>query len=510
VLVGREAEGAVLAWGRGGARAGRPVAVMVSGEAGVGKSRLMREFTARAGAEGARVWTGRCLPLADGLAPYGPWVEMLREIASDVGPARLRELAEQSADRLAVLVSDLAGDASGGAGDTASGPLAADAAHPRLHADLLDFVERLAREPTVLVVEDLHWADRSTRAVLSTLVAGLRRGHLLLVCTYRIGEVPPDHPTRALLMELTRSGLDRIDLGPLGEGETARLMAGITRTEPAAVLAREVFARSGGNPFLVEELVAAGPEAGTLPDQLREILLLRVRRLPALARAAMRVIALAGRGVDHGLLDAVLSPPVDRLPAELRRAVEDHLLVVDGERYAFRHALVAEALVADTIPGERIALHRALAEALAARAADQPPARPSSIIASEQAELAHHWAAAGEAGPALVAAVTAGLAAERASAMPEARRNLEHALELWWRAPSARAQSGLDLVELYRRAAEAASTVGGGRVPFCVVSRGAVLHPPPPPPPRRCGRRTRGAGPFARAPGSVRDDRYRG
>jgi DNA-binding CsgD family transcriptional regulator/tetratricopeptide (TPR) repeat protein len=457
-MIGRAAELARLRTALARASAGVPVAVIVSGEAGVGKTRLVGEFATRVRDEGIPVWSGRCLALTDGLLPYAPVVDLLRAIVADVGPARLRETAGSAAGRLAVLLPDLA--------PTEVNPAAghglpmADVAHPRLHVDLLDLIERLAGDPTVLVLEDLHWADRSTRALLSTLIGGLRHGRVLLVCTYRDGEVARDHPVASLLVELARSGVDRITLNPLGLAETTTHMAAIMPAEPSPAAAARVFGRSGGNPFLIEELVAAGPESDTLPEGLREILLMRARRLAPAIHKVLRAVALSGRVVDHGLLEQVVAMPPEQLLALIRTAVDRHLLVVDGDRYVFRHALVAEAVVADTLPGERIRLHRAIAEALTARARLPGPAELASTVAAEQAELAHHWAAAGDPDRALVAAVRAGFAAERAFAMPEARRHFEHALQLWWRAPDAREQTGVDLVELYRHAAETACTTG--------------------------------------------------
>jgi DNA-binding CsgD family transcriptional regulator len=445
-MVGRRAELARLDEALEAAARGMPLAIVVSGEAGVGKTRLVREFTSGVRERGGRVWEGRCVPLTDGLLPYAPIVDVLRAVASETGMEQLREVAgSAAAGRLAVLLSDLAPRPAPTGGDRALPAVS------RLYGDLVDLVQRLVADRTaVVVIEDLHWADGSTLALLSMLLGGRRNSRLLLICTYREGELPPDHPIRQLLAEWTRAGVDRMALRPLEYAETAALMAAILRNTPDPSEAERTFVRSGGNPFLVEELLAAG----TLAEELRDILLMRVRRLPLAAQRVLRVVALSGRGVDHELVEQVYGGQVDKL---VRTAVQENLLVVDGDRYGFRHMLVAEALVADMLPGEQVRLHRAFAEALAARVS---AGRAPSTVAADQAELAYHWSAAGDRGRALVAAVAAGLAAEQVYAVPEARLHFEHALRLWQHAPHAHADAALGLAELYQHAAETASLVG--------------------------------------------------
>lgn len=475
-LIARDAELAQLRSGLAAAAGGTPRTVFVVGEAGVGKTRLVREFADQARDEGVRVWTGGCLPLADGFLPYAPVVDILRAAVADVGAARLRELAGAAAARLALLVPELAPEpdvAGTRMGVAAEQP---ESGHVRLNAELRYLLERLADDPTVLVVEDVHWADTSTQGLLSVLIHGQRRGRMLLVCTYRDDELPAASPLRALLAELTQRGTDRVALGRLNRAGTSAQLAGILQTEPDPALAERVYARSGGNPFLAEELVAAGADATTLPQTLRDILLMRARRLSAAAQRVLRVVALSGRGADHGLLEAVTGVPAGELIAAVGEAVQRHLLVHDADRYVFRHALVAEAVVADTVPGERTGLHRAIAETLAARLSSGDRGRDTGVtpsaVASARAEVAYHWFAARDAGRALVASCQAGLAAEDAFALPEARSQYERALGLWWEAPSARAEAPLDLVELYRRAGEMAYMLGDCDAALAVVRRG--------------------------------------
>ncbi len=291
-LIARDLELGQLRSALARAAAGAPQTLFVVGEAGVGKTRLVHEFAERARDEGARVWTGNCLPLPDGFLPYAPVLDILRAVAADVGATRLRELAGPGAERLALLMPELASDSPDG---LAGAPARIDESmgqqetgQQRLRAELRFLLERLTDEPTVLVVEDLHWADTSTQGLLNVLIRGVRRGRLLLVCTYRDDELPPASPLRALLAELSRAGTDRITLTRMDQAATSAQLAGILHAEPDPALAARIFARSGGNPFLAEELVAAGPDADRLPETLRDILLMRVRRLSPTAQRVLQ------------------------------------------------------------------------------------------------------------------------------------------------------------------------------------------------------------------------------
>jgi DNA-binding CsgD family transcriptional regulator len=257
--------------------------------------------------------------------------------------------------------------------------------------------------------------------------------------------------------------VERLDL----DGTTAQIAA-ILPDPASPELARRIFDRSGGNPFLAEELIAAGVDTDGLPTTLRDVLLLRARQLPPVAQSALRATAMSGRGAEHDLLARVVDATPDDLIAGLAAAVDQHLLVPVHDRYEFRHALVAEAVVEDTLPGERIRLHRRLAEALSGRT----PAIGTSASALASAELAYHWMAAGDPTQALLATVNAGLAAEGARAPTEARRHFERSLALWWEAPEARELAALDLVGLHQHAAEAAYLDGDVGAALTLVRQG--------------------------------------
>jgi DNA-binding CsgD family transcriptional regulator/tetratricopeptide (TPR) repeat protein len=405
-----------------------PGGVFLGGEAGVGKSRLVGEFLAEV-ADRATVLRGNCRP-GGGLTPYAPIAEALHPLAERVHDGPLARL----------LTAEPAGRE----------PEAAD--QRRLFDALVRLLEGLAAErPVVLLVEDLHWSDASTRELLDVLLRSLR-APVLVLGTYRDDDVPGRHPLRGLLAELSRlSGPVRVatvELHRFDTGEARQQIEGILGDAAPDPLVHSVFARSEGNPFLVEELVSVA-DGEELPSTLRDILLSRCRELPAEALPLLRTVAVAGHAVPHALLVRALDQEDDATVATLRAAVDRHVLVSTPDGYWFRHALVAEALVADALPGELIPLHRRFADAL--EAAGGGP---------RWAELAHHRFAAHDLGPALVASTRAGLAAERVFALAEALRHYERAIGLWYDVPEAHARAVLDLVGLLSRAAEMSYLVG--------------------------------------------------
>jgi DNA-binding CsgD family transcriptional regulator/tetratricopeptide (TPR) repeat protein len=430
--------------------AGKGAAVLIAGEAGVGKSRLVAELERRALDAGAMVLVGECIDLADTELPYAPIVGALRPVFRE--RADDDELVEPGREELARLWPEL-GTVSGlqaPGGTPGSG-------QARLFELLLGLLTRLAREqPLVLVVEDLHWADRSTRDLLVFLVRNVRREPLLLVATYRTEELHRGHALRPFVAELERSGRGRrLDLARFSRGEMTTLITDLLEAPPERPLLDSVFARSEGNPFFAQELVAATGD-GDLPDSLRDALLLRVEPLAPVTRQVLGVASVAGRRVGHRLLAAVAGSSEAELDAALREAVAWNVLVTDadGASYAFRHALLREAVYHDLLAGERLRTHAALARALA----DRPELAGDGVGVA--AELAHHWLAAGELGSAFSASVRAGSDAANAHAPAEALRQFERSLDLWDRVGHAAESASLDRAELLHRAAEAALAAG--------------------------------------------------
>jgi DNA-binding CsgD family transcriptional regulator/tetratricopeptide (TPR) repeat protein len=469
-FVGRTEELARLAAAGERAAGDVPTSVLIGGEAGVGKTRLVGEVVAAARAAGMTVLHGGCVELGGEGVPFAPLVEALRAFVRDLDePALARMVPGRSRVELARLLPELGPPAGPGAGDRAAfggdpGPWSEQG---RLFELLLGLLERLGSErPALLVVEDLHWADRSTRDLLAFLVRNLRHGRLLLVMTYRSDELHRRHPLRPFLAELDRGRrVERLELARFGPAEVAAQLAGIRGAPPPAELAERIHARSGGNAFFVEELAATAATDGELSPSLRDTLLARIELLGEPTQQVLRVAAAAGTRVEHDLLAEVAGLGEAELLAGLREAVSAHVLLVDAGdgAYGFRHALVKEAVYAELLPGERTRLHARFAAALAGRDGGGEPGLA--------AELAWHWYAAHDLERALPAAVEAGVAAERAYAFAEAQRQFERALELWERAglPRQRPGGALDKTELLARAGEAAANAGA-------ADRAVALH----------------------------------
>jgi DNA-binding CsgD family transcriptional regulator/tetratricopeptide (TPR) repeat protein len=427
---------------------GEPGFALIGGESGVGKSRLIDEFATRAGAAGARVIAGDCLDLGDAELPYTPLVGALRAITGE----ELSELLPRGARDLAPLLPQLESEGAD------LGP--ASLAQGRLFEMLLGLLGSLAADrPLVLIVEDAHWADPSTRDFLSFLIRNRRREQLVVAVTYRTDELHRRHPLRAFLAEADRTRtVTRMTLGRFSREEIAAQLAGILGHRPAPQLVEDLFRRAEGNPFFTEELIAAGGERadGRMPENVRDALMVRIEALGPDAEAVLRVAAVAGARVRHALLEAAAQLDRDTLLAGVREAVANHVLLQepDSDVYRFRHALLREALADDLLPGERGPLHAAIGRALAADPSLSASGR------SVAAELAAHWSAAHDLPAAFAASTQAGEEAERMAAFAEARGHFERAAELWDAVSSEQRAGSPDRVELLRRAAEAANLAG--------------------------------------------------
>src|SRR4029453_17649417 len=311
--------------------------------------------------------TGGCLDVGEGGLAYAPLVEARRPLVVVLDPGELDRVLGGARAELARLVPELGPQAGGR-------PAGAPLAPPRLFELLLGVLHRLAeRGPVLLVVEDLHWADQSTRDLLGFLVRNLRGGGAL-VLTYRSDELHRRHPLRPFLAELDRSGrAERLELERLGRRELAELLTGILEEPAAPALVGEILARSQGNPVFAEELLAAHLEGARLPLALRDLVLARVETLSEPAQRVLEVAAVAGTRGDHPLLAGVGGEGAEQVVWLRRGAVARHVLGVDEATgaYVFRHALVQEAIYDDLLPVQRGPLHAAYARALERRIADR-------------------------------------------------------------------------------------------------------------------------------------------
>jgi DNA-binding CsgD family transcriptional regulator len=449
VLIGRAGERARLEVAFRSACTGVPLTMLIAGEAGIGKTRLVNEFARAVGGE-ATVLLGACI---DAGVPYSPVADALRSLVrSGWQPG---DVGEDGWGALGALVPELGWPASGlrRAGEEGSAG--------RLQGAFLQLVEELGRErPVVVIVEDLHWSDASTRNLLMYAMRAARDVPLLLVGTHRSDELTRRHPLRPFLAEATRlQATDTVELVRLDAVEVAQLLAELLGSQPSPAMVDDVYGRCGGNPFLVEEVIAAGVErpSGRLPRRLQDIVLARTTSLSPTAAEVLRIAAVGGPRIDDRLLRGVCPVAPEALDVALRELLDFHVLEpdADGRGYVFLHALTAEAVYEDALPGERVRLHAAFARAIGE---DPDLATAGGVLAA--VERARHWHRARNATQALPAWVEAATAAERVHAHPEALTDYENALELWPTMEGAETLTGLDEVELLRRAAEAAYHAG--------------------------------------------------
>ena len=414
-LVARRAELDALETALERAAAGEPAVVLLVGEAGIGKTRLVREAERRARERDTMVLRGDCLQLDGGELPYAPLATALRDLPEDALADAMEELGAADARRAGTRVPP--------ARRRRAGRSEADRfAQARLYEGLVSLLGALGRRaPVLLVIEDLHWVDRSTRDFVRFLVRGLRGERVAVVITYRTGELAADHPVREMLVDLQYH--DRValaELGPLGRDGVAAQLEGILGEAAGRELVDEVHERCGGNPLFAEELLSARLDAaaGELPARLTDALRVRLRRVSEPVRTLLPFAAAIGRPASAELLGAAVGRRRDRaLSAALREAVDHHLLAhrADGT-FAFRHDVVREAVYADLLGAERPRC---------------TPRSPALGAGAGRAELAFHWRAAGRGAEALEASVAAGLEAEGARAFAEALRHLRYALEHW-------------------------------------------------------------------------------
>jgi DNA-binding NarL/FixJ family response regulator len=446
-LFGRQAELGRLVGLLGDAADGQPVVALVHGDAGVGKTRLVTELAAAARERGCAVLSGRCAELADTI-PYLPLADALRDAAT--GPAPVGPLLDALAARpvLARLLPDR--EPAQPDGDDALGM-----AQQQLFGAVLGMLAELAAaSPVLLILEDLHWADGSTRDLVTFLSRVLHRERLAIVATYRTDDLHRRHPLRPVIAELLRlPSVTSVHLGPLDSAAIAEHLTSLSSRPLGPAALEEMITLAEGNPYYAEELLAASADGSRLPAGLAELLVARMERLSGPAQQVLRAAAVTGRRVDDDLVMQTSGLAAPEYEQAVREAVAHQLLVPDGAQgYAFRHALQREAIYADLLPGERTRLHARLADLLS----DE---RRLAEVPGTAAELAHHCLASHDIPGAFAASVMAGQEAERLAAPAEAHRHYDQALSLWERVSEPEKLSGLDRGTLaYRSALRAADS----------------------------------------------------
>jgi DNA-binding CsgD family transcriptional regulator len=399
-LIGRDRELAEAGVALDTAVSGKPQVLLVGGDAGIGKTSLVTAVAEDARARGFAVLVGHCLDIDDGVA--------LRPVREALRPVVAGRAAEGLPPAVRKVAPYLSGESDSAGVDDLANAVA----------------ELVAEQPLLLVLEDLHWTDRST-IDFATAVARTATGRLCLVLTYRADEVNRRHRFHVALVELGRGpGAQRLDLRALD----SRSITGIAHSRGVTdrELVLRVFERSEGNPLYAEELLAAGEDR--MPQQLGSLLLARVDALSEPTRRMLRLASAHGSRLWPELLVEAGGFDRDALDAALREAIDAHVVERSAELLDFRHGLLREAVYDDLMPGEKAQAHRALAEALERMAGD-------AAGLPELGVLAYHWQAALDVDAAFRASLRAGRMAYE-QGWVEGAGHLERALELYDRVPS--------------------------------------------------------------------------
>jgi DNA-binding SARP family transcriptional activator/class 3 adenylate cyclase/tetratricopeptide (TPR) repeat protein len=400
--------------------------VVVAGEPGIGKTRLVSEFARAAHERGATVLAGSCNE--ETLVPYQPFVEALRHYVASCPPAELAVQVSPRREQLATIVPELE-DAR-----TAHAPTGLVAEQERFR--LFDAVSSLLTDaahlrPLVLFLDDLHWADQPSLLLLRHLARSAKDAPLMVLGTYRPVEVGEEHPLAEALAELRRARtVERVSLSGLGQAEVAAVIAGRGGQQAPRDFVRRVTDRSEGNPFFIEELLHdIGPEADWeaastgVPDSVKDLLVRRLRGLGDDCRRALSVAAVAGRDFELDVLERVLEHPRDRLIDLVEEAIAADVLVEPPQsvgRLSFSHALFRETIYEQLSATRKAAIHGRIAAAIEETPTDRPDERAGT--------LAYHYRAAGELRKALDYHRRAATAAERVYAHETALENLDGAI----------------------------------------------------------------------------------
>jgi DNA-binding CsgD family transcriptional regulator len=445
-LAGRAAELARMRELLAEAASGQSAVLLMSGDAGVGKTRLVTELSRLGAMRGFTVLWGRCAELAD-TVPYLPLADALRG-ASGAGADCSLQDAVATRPALARLLPDH--EISRQPADLPG------VAQQQLFGAVLGMLTELAgASPVLLILEDLHWADRSTRDLVTFLSRMVRSERIALVLSYRTDDIHRGHPLRQVLAELQRlPSVTVMEVGPLDSEAMAEHLTRLAGGRQDALVIDRVIRRAEGNAYFAEELLATSSAGSELPTGLADLLLARTVDLSGDAQQVLRAAAVAGRRVDDELVMRAAGLGTAEYESAVREAVARQLLVPDGMNgLAFRHALLREAIYNDLLPGERTRLHARLAELLS----DE---RRLAEVPGSAAELALHCLASHDIPGAFAASVQAADEAWRMAAPADAHRYFDQALSLWERVTEPEKLGGMSRGKLGFKSAIAAADSG--------------------------------------------------
>ncbi|HYF64670.1 MAG TPA: AAA family ATPase, partial [Herpetosiphonaceae bacterium] len=460
-LIGRQPQLQALAEHLAAARQGAGRLVLIAGDAGGGKTRLLREFLAQAATP---VLEGYCYD-EEPAVPYGPWLQILGRLVRAAGAAAVREQAGPWLADLARLLPELAGPETAAILDP----------DPQMQKRrLFEAIYRLIQpapgeDARVIAIEDIHWADPTSQELLRYLARAIEHDPILVVCTYRSDELHRRHPLNTLIGYLTRERLYReVRLAPLSRAETATMLEALLARPLRDDLIDRLYERTEGNPFFLEEIVKALHDQDQLdrllssfsadlssldmPMTVKASILGRTRNLDELTVDVLRDAAVVGRRFTFDTLLGVTGASEAELMRVLETAIQQHLVDEEGDddAYRFRHELIREALYDDLLGRERRIKHRAVLQVLEAQAAQAPDGLVS--------QLAYHSFQARDLARAAGYARRAGDVAFQLYAYREAVAQYETALE--WSNPDDLALRA----ELCFRLAEAATPLGDSRM----------------------------------------------
>lgn len=421
-----------------------PRGVVLTGDAGIGKSSLLSEVAGRAVARGAIVLRGACVDVGE-TWPFYPIHTAVQELST-------RD--ESSAAPIGRLL------------DSSRRPLPGPVMQ-NLHRELV----RLAHDrAVVLVLDDLQWVDENTKRLVLTVLADQRANLFFL------GAVGADHvgnvsQMQRLLVRLRRLRSIRIlDIGPLGHDDTVELANAMTHQTLPESAAEAIWERSGGNPLIIEEIVRAGPTSSATPEILRSMTLAQLDELGPAVRVVVRTVCLGVGPVSDELLGHVTEESDETLAVAVRAALNARLITTRGNGLSVRHQMLKEVVESDLLPAERRLLHRRFAEGLELFGGDG---------ATFSANLAHHWLLAGQAERALPTLIKAADEALRLHAYGDAWQHWKAAIGVATRLPMR-----ASLPTLLRRAAEAAHLAGDHHAALNLLDRIESAGDPPPSPPQ--------------------------